>query len=126
MPTVVSNIAFHSPSSTGMIMMNSAVEPRLEVMFVIFFASLFGWFIVYPEYIVLIKHISAASFPTLSKQIPLLRIPPLVFFIGKHFGTGVILATAFGHLLDDAFRSLYNPLIKIRHGNIGKLTGLIV
>ena len=72
------------------------------------------------------NHMSAASFPTLSKQIPILRIPPLVFFIGKHFGTGVILATAFTHLLDDAFRSLRNPLVKIRYGNIGKWTGLIM
>jgi hypothetical protein len=57
MPTTVSNIAIHSPLSAGTIMMNSAVEPRLEVMFVIFFASLFGWFIVCLKYIALIYHI---------------------------------------------------------------------
>ena len=57
MPIVVSNIFFHSPSSVGMITMNSEAEPRLEVMFAIFFASLFGSFIVYFEYIVLINHI---------------------------------------------------------------------
>ena len=47
MPTIVSNIASHSSLSAGMIMMSSAEEPRLEVMFIIFFASLFGWFIVF-------------------------------------------------------------------------------
>lgn len=57
MPTVVSSIAFYSPLSAGMIVMNSAVEPRLEVMFLIFFASLFGSFVVCLEYITLIKHI---------------------------------------------------------------------
>jgi hypothetical protein len=39
----------------------------------------------------------AASFPTISKLLPVLKIPTIVFFIGKHFGTGVILATAFIH-----------------------------
>ena len=56
MPTVVSNTAFHSPSSAGMIMMKSVEEPRLEVMFTIFFASLLGWFTIFLEYIALINH----------------------------------------------------------------------
>ncbi|KAG6372540.1 hypothetical protein JVT61DRAFT_7649 [Boletus reticuloceps] len=30
----------------------------------------------------------AVSFPTLSKRISVLRIPRIIFFIGKHFGTG--------------------------------------
>ncbi|KAF8814553.1 Zinc/iron permease [Phlegmacium glaucopus] len=105
MPTNVSDVA----SSLARTMISAPVEPRIEVMLVIFFASLF-----------------AASFPTASKQLPVLRIPAVVFFIGKHFGTGVILATAFIHLLDDAFRSLQNPLVKIRYGNVGKWTGLII
>ena len=33
--------------------------------------------------------VSAVSFPTLSKRISFLRIPRIIFFIGKHFGTGV-------------------------------------
>ena len=33
--------------------------------------------------------ISAVSFPTLSKRISFLRIPRIIFFIGKHFGTGL-------------------------------------
>lgn len=33
--------------------------------------------------------IPAVSFPTLSKRISFLRIPRIIFFIGKHFGTGL-------------------------------------
>jgi zinc transporter 1/2/3 len=62
----------------------------------------------------------------LSKHVPFLRIPPIVFFVGKHFGTGVILATAFLHLLDDAFRSLRNPIVENKYGKIGKWTGLVM
>ncbi|KIP07847.1 hypothetical protein PHLGIDRAFT_105108 [Phlebiopsis gigantea 11061_1 CR5-6] len=48
----------------------------------------------------------AVSFPALSKRAKFLRIPSIVFFLGKHFGTGVILSTAFVHLLPDAFKQL--------------------
>ncbi|KAF9558720.1 Zinc/iron permease [Agrocybe pediades] len=84
-------------------------EPLIPVMLSILFASLF-----------------AVSFPTVSKQVPFLRIPGIVFFIGKHFGTGVILATAFIHLLDDAFRSLQNDQVTERYGKLGKYTGSII
>ncbi|TCD61336.1 hypothetical protein EIP91_008579 [Steccherinum ochraceum] len=67
----------------------------------------------------------ASSFPALSKRIRYLRIPRIVFFLGKHFGTGVILATAFVHLLQDAFDNLGHPDVKARWP-IGKWTGLIV
>ncbi|CAA7264582.1 unnamed protein product [Cyclocybe aegerita] len=85
------------------------VEPRMGVMGAILLVSLF-----------------AVSFPTISKQVPSLRIPGILFFIGKHFGTGVILATAFIHLLDDAFRSLQNPVLERWYGKVGKWTGLII
>lgn len=68
----------------------------------------------------------AVSFPTISKLLPFLRIPTVVFFIGKHFGTGVILATAFIHLLDDAFRSLQGPEVERRYPGLGKWTGAIM
>ncbi|KJA18938.1 hypothetical protein HYPSUDRAFT_205019 [Hypholoma sublateritium FD-334 SS-4] len=85
-------------------------EPRkLGVMLVILFVSLF-----------------AVSFPTISKQIPCLRIPGIIFFIGKHFGTGVILATAFIHLLDDAFSSLQSPKVEQKYHHLGKWTGSII
>ncbi|KAF9466795.1 ZIP zinc transporter-domain-containing protein [Collybia nuda] len=88
---------------------NSNLEPRIGVMFGILFISLF-----------------AVSFPGISKQIAFLRIPHLAFFIGKHFGTGVILSTAFCHLLPDAFESLNNANVKAQYHGIGKWTGMII
>lgn len=67
----------------------SETEVKLAVSLGIFLVSLF-----------------AVSFPSLSKRLRYLRIPSIVFFLGKHFGTGVILSTAFVHLLPDAFKSL--------------------
>ncbi|KAI5116903.1 hypothetical protein M0805_000798 [Coniferiporia weirii] len=55
---------------------------------------------------VFILSLFASTFPTLSRRISFLRIHHIVFFILKHFGTGVILATAFVHLLQDAFETL--------------------
>lgn len=39
-----------------------------------------------------------AFFPILSKRVPALRIPNIVFVIAKFFGSGVIIATAFIHV----------------------------
>ncbi|KAH7886695.1 zinc iron permease [Phlebopus sp. FC_14] len=66
----------------------------------------------------------ASSFPSTSKHVSFLRIPRIVFFIGKHFGTGVILSTAFVHLLQDAFEALRDPLV-LAKWNVGAYTGLI-
>ncbi|KAF5375928.1 hypothetical protein D9615_008224 [Tricholomella constricta] len=79
-------------------------QPRIGVMLGILIISLFG----------------------VSKQVRFLRIPHLVFFIGKHFGTGAILSTAFCHLLPDAFDSLQNPDVEEKYHGIGKWTGLII
>jgi hypothetical protein len=88
--------------------------------------------------------IPAVSFPGISKNNSFIRIPHLVFFIGKHFGTGmyriqyhgvglfkrfltgVILSTAFCHLLPDAFGSLQDPAVQRRYHGIGKWTGMIM
>ncbi|KAG2036630.1 Zinc/iron permease [Suillus americanus] len=91
--------------------MHSNVElvgPRISAMCIIFVVSLF-----------------ASSFPLLSKRLTFLHIPRIVFFIGKHFGTGVILSTAFVHLLQESFDALSNPILR-SHSNIGNFTGLIV
>lgn len=67
----------------------------------------------------------AVSFPGISRKVRFLRIPHVVFFIGKHFGTGVILATAFCHLLQDAYSSLQDP--EVRKGtDVARWTGLIM
>ncbi|KAI0065163.1 hypothetical protein BV25DRAFT_142603 [Artomyces pyxidatus] len=81
---------------------------RLSIMVAIFFVSLF-----------------AASFPTLSKRVRYLNIPRVVFFLGKHFGTGVILSTAFVHLLQDAFESLLDPKVQ-EETSVGHWAGLIM
>lgn len=53
----------------------------------------------------------ACVFPILAKKVPGLRIPTRFFFAVRHFGTGVLIATAFVHLLPTAFVSLGNPCL---------------
>ncbi len=47
----------------------------------------------------------------LASKFPVLRIPEPFFFGVRHFGTGVLLATAFVHLLPTAFISLGNQCL---------------
>ncbi|KAG2360281.1 Zinc/iron permease [Suillus spraguei] len=84
------------------------VRSRISAICIIFVVSLF-----------------ASSFPLLSKRLKFLQIPRIVFFIGKHFGTGVILSTAFVHLLQESFEALSKPVLR-SHSKIGDFTGLIV
>ncbi|EKM77264.1 hypothetical protein AGABI1DRAFT_108367 [Agaricus bisporus var. burnettii JB137-S8] len=86
-----------------------AAEPRIQVMAIVLVISLL-----------------AVSFPGISMLVPRFRIPGIFFFIGKHFGTGVILATAFIHLLQDSFGALQKGPVKEHFGNIGDYTGLII
>ncbi|KAF4583981.1 hypothetical protein EYR40_002479 [Pleurotus pulmonarius] len=75
--------------------------------------------------LILVVSLIAVSFPGVSRKVRFLRIPHIVFFIGKHFGTGVILATAFCHLLQDAYTSLQDP--EVRKGtDVARWTGLII
>ncbi|KAF9652522.1 Zinc/iron permease [Thelephora ganbajun] len=67
----------------------------------------------------------AVSFPYISAHTTHVSIPRILFFVGKHFGTGVILSTAFVHLLQDAFRSLNSHRVR-EISKIGDWTGLIV
>jgi solute carrier family 39 (zinc transporter), member 1/2/3 len=46
-----------------------------------------------------------------AKKVKWMKIPPKVFFACKHFGTGVLIATAFVHLLPTAFGSLMDPCL---------------
>lgn len=47
-----------------------------------------------------------AGFPVVAKKVKWMKIPPKLFFACKHFGTGVLIATAFVHLVPTAFASL--------------------
>lgn len=53
----------------------------------------------------------ACAFPILATNFPRLRIPPSFLFVVSHFGTGVLVATAFVHLLPEAFTSLGDPCL---------------
>ncbi|KAM5456203.1 hypothetical protein MaudCBS49596_001224 [Microsporum audouinii] len=53
----------------------------------------------------------ACGFPMLVLKYPRLHIPQSFLFAVRHFGTGVLIATAFVHLLPTAFTSLGNPCL---------------
>ncbi|KAF7536925.1 hypothetical protein G7Z17_g12961 [Cylindrodendrum hubeiense] len=57
-------------------------------------------------FIILCISTLACAFPILAVKFPGLRIPNRFFFAVRHFGTGVLIATAFVHLLPTAFISL--------------------
>ncbi|KAG8932024.1 hypothetical protein FRC02_001777 [Tulasnella sp. 418] len=63
-------------------------------------------------FVVLGVSASAATFPILASRYPRLGIPHKLLFLLKHFGTGVLVATAFCHLLPTAFISLLDPCLQ--------------
>jgi hypothetical protein len=75
--------------------------------------------------VILVVSMIAVSFPAVSNS-GVVRVPTALFFIGKHFGTGVILATAFIHLLPDSFYALLNESVSKEYGNVGRWVGLIM
>ncbi|KAL3455557.1 UV radiation resistance protein and autophagy-related subunit 14-domain-containing protein [Aspergillus heterothallicus] len=62
-------------------------------------------------FLILILSTLACSFPILARRFPSLPIPRRFLFISRHFGTGVLIATAFVHLLPTAFVSLTDPCL---------------
>ncbi|UPK97378.1 hypothetical protein LCI18_008313 [Fusarium solani-melongenae] len=68
---------------------------RISAIFVIFFGPFMGCLV--------------ALF--LSKQTRF-KVPKLIFFVIKYFGSGVIIATAFIHLLAPSIGALYSPCLK--------------
>ncbi|KAI1661987.1 Zinc/iron permease [Daldinia decipiens] len=62
-------------------------------------------------FLVLAASIFGAGFPVAAKKISWLKVPDKVFFACKHFGTGVLIATAFVHLLPTAWFSLSDPCL---------------
>ncbi|KAJ5218130.1 uncharacterized protein N7498_000229 [Penicillium cinerascens] len=48
----------------------------------------------------------ATFFPVIAKRAPHVRIPLYVYLFAKYFGAGVIIATAFIHLLDPAYSEI--------------------
>ncbi|CAI6331412.1 unnamed protein product [Periconia digitata] len=62
-------------------------------------------------FIILFVSSTGCAFPMLVIKFPQLRIPASFLFSARHFGTGVLIATAFVHLLPTAFISLGNPCL---------------
>ncbi|KAI1256300.1 hypothetical protein MGN70_001424 [Eutypa lata] len=62
-------------------------------------------------FLVLLASCLGAGFPVAAKKLSWLKVPEKVFFACKHFGTGVLIATAFVHLLPTAFFSLSDPCL---------------
>ncbi|KAK3399623.1 zinc-regulated transporter 1 [Sordaria brevicollis] len=54
-------------------------------------------------FVILATSTLTTLFPVLATRIPRLRIPRYVYLFARYFGAGVIIATAFIHLLDPAY-----------------------
>ncbi|CAK5267311.1 unnamed protein product [Mycena citricolor] len=62
-------------------------------------------------FIVLVCASSGALFPVLARRSTWLHVPKAVFDFAKYFGSGVIIATAFIHLLSPALTELSSPCL---------------
>lgn len=54
-------------------------------------------------FVILIVSTICTFFPVVAKRVPSIRIPAYVYLFARYFGAGVIVATAFIHLLDPAY-----------------------
>ena len=54
-------------------------------------------------FVIMICSTCATFFPVVARRVPRLRIPLYVYLFARYFGAGVIVATAFIHLLDPAY-----------------------
>jgi zinc transporter 1/2/3 len=62
-------------------------------------------------FVILIGSTAGAIFPILANRFRSLGMPGWTFFIAKYFGSGVIVSTAFIHLLAPAHEALTNPCL---------------
>ncbi|KAJ2800391.1 hypothetical protein H4R20_004079 [Coemansia guatemalensis] len=76
-------------------------------------------------FIVLVTAGLGVYLPVLGHYIPQLRIPRTAMTLGKHLGTGVIIATALVHMLPGGYESLGDPCIGSRMGNYGGWPGVL-
>lgn len=54
-------------------------------------------------FVIMIVSTCATFFPVIAKRVPRLRVPLYAYLFARYFGAGVIVATAFIHLLDPAY-----------------------
>ncbi|KAL2813377.1 Zinc/iron permease [Aspergillus granulosus] len=57
-------------------------------------------------FVILFVSTAFTFFPVVAKDLPAWKIPHNVYIFARYFGTGVILATAFIHLLDPAYKRI--------------------
>ncbi|CCD26993.1 uncharacterized protein NDAI_0J01010 [Naumovozyma dairenensis CBS 421] len=62
-------------------------------------------------FMILLSSAIGTFFPLLSTRYSYIRLPPWCFFLAKFFGSGVIVATAFIHLLEPASDALGDPCL---------------
>ncbi|GAA96064.1 uncharacterized protein L969DRAFT_17204 [Mixia osmundae IAM 14324] len=62
-------------------------------------------------FIILTTSLVGTLFPVIARRIPSLKVPTAAFDFVKYFGSGVIIATAFIHLLAPAFDELTAPCL---------------
>ncbi|KAM9937114.1 hypothetical protein OXX80_003341 [Metschnikowia pulcherrima] len=88
---------------------NGLMGARISSVFVILVGSGFG-----------------AFFPILASRYSFIRMPSWVFFFCKYFGSGVIVATAFIHLLQPANESLSDECLGEAWGNYPYAFGIML
>ncbi|KAL7765748.1 hypothetical protein ACKLNR_003664 [Fusarium oxysporum f. sp. zingiberi] len=57
-------------------------------------------------FVILVVSTAVTFFPVVATRIPRLRIPLYIYLFARYFGSGVIIATAFVHLLDPAYSEI--------------------
>ena len=62
-------------------------------------------------FIILISSGLGVFFPIMSSRYSAIRLPEWCFFVAKFFGSGVIISTAFIHLLQPASEALGDPCL---------------
>lgn len=83
-------------------------------------------------FIILAASLLGALLPVISSRTALFRMPKSIFFICKHTGTGVIIATAWMHLLSPAVEALHHECLAARLGDydwvfvIGLMTVMVM
>ena len=62
-------------------------------------------------FLILFLSIAACAFPIVVRRFPKFPVPHRFLFVSRHFGTGVLIATAFVHLFPTAYISLTDPCL---------------
>ncbi|CAK7212956.1 hypothetical protein SBRCBS47491_001639 [Sporothrix bragantina] len=57
-------------------------------------------------FVILVVSTAVTFFPVVARRVPRLRIPLYVYLFARYFGSGVILATSYVHLLDPAYSEI--------------------